>query len=125
MERRRKDKARGSIVIREDHDSFLASASSQFIHVHCLAWPAAVATLFSSSIILSSVMTMSLQPLLSSKENHQCGVLPRPALPVRVAPMTSLIWRLASASCSALAADRLVPVRTSGCTCRMTSSGET
>ena len=124
MEQRRKDKARGSIVIREDHDSFLASASPQFIHVHCLAWPAAMATLFSSSIILSSVMTMSLWPLLSSRENHRCGVLPKPALQVWVAPMTSLIWRLASASCTALAADHLVPVLTSGCTWHMTSSSE-
>ena len=124
VERRRKDKARGSIVIREDHDSFLASASSQFIHAHCLAWPAAVATLFSSSIILSSVMTMSLRPLLSLRENHRCGVLPKPAVPVWVAPITSLIWSLASASCNALAADHLVPVLTSGCTWRMTSSGE-
>ena len=38
--------------------------------------------------------------------------------------MTSLIWRLASAFCTALAADHLVPVLTSGCTWHMTSSGE-
>ena len=38
--------------------------------------------------------------------------------------MTSLIWRLAPASYTALAADHLVPVLTSGCTWRMTSSGE-
>ena len=70
------------------------------------------------------MMTMSLRPLLSSRENQRCRVLPKPALPVWVAPMASLIWRLASASYTALSADHLVPVLTSGCTWRMTSSGE-
>ena len=43
VERRRKDKAKGSTVTSED--SFLASVHSHFIHAHCLAWPVAVASL--------------------------------------------------------------------------------
>ena len=39
-----KDKAMGSIAISKAFDSFLASAPSQFIHAHCLAWPAVVAS---------------------------------------------------------------------------------
>ena len=97
---------------RRDH----ASAPFQFIHTNWLAWPAAVATLFSSSIMLSSAMTMSLQPLLSSWENHGIRVLPRPVLPVWVAPMSSLMWKLAA--CTALAADHLVLVLISDCTWR-------
>ena len=91
---KKEGQVRGSIVHREDHDGSLASASSQFffIHAHCLAWSAAVSTFFSSSIVFSSVMTMSLQPLLSLRINHRCRVPPKPVLLVWLASMTSLIW---------------------------------
>ena len=55
---------------------------------------------------------------------HQCRVLPRTALLVWLAPKSPLIWRPASASCSALAANHLFPVLTSGCTYHMRSSGK-
>ena len=122
VERSRKDKARDSIAISEDPESYLDSSSSQLIGAHCLAWPAAVATFFFSSIVLNLVMTMFLWCQLNSRENHRCGeLLPKPALLVWVAPMTSLLWRLASASYTAIATDHMVPVLPSGCMCRMTS----
>ena len=64
--------------------------SSLPVHPYALL---AVAILFSSSVMLSSVMTMSLRPLLSSHESHQYEVISRPAFLVWVAPMTSLIRR--------------------------------
>ena len=108
-EAKKQGKARGSIVTTEEHGSFLTSAPpTSFMCTHWLGqqwWP------LSSPPRLCWVRWW---PLLSSQENHWFRVLPRPAFSVWVAPMTSLIWRLAYASCTALAADHLVPVLTSG-----------
>ena len=114
----------GSIWARVGQLSFLCSASSQHDQSHCLANSAAVADLLSSSMVRTSSMTISQRPLGPCAENQRCTLLPRPALLSCTAPTMSLVRRLASASVTACSAVHFRPDFTTGCTSRITWSGE-
>ena len=114
----------GSIWARVGQLSFLRSASSQHDQAHCLANPAAVADLLSSSMVRTSSMTISRRPLGPCAENQRCMLLPRPALLSCTAPTMSLVRRLASASVTPCSAVHFWPDFTTGCTSRITWSGE-